>query len=135
MAEELELNQGTQEQANYTADNIQVLEGLEAVRKRPGMYIGKLGVAESPHVAAHVDKYLDLCLKPLVEILLCRSSVTITPSNSDYKAITTDNFSFKTEYAEVSAEFSTPILSYGDDGISAKVNSVEVYFDGISAEE
>lgn len=71
----------------------------------------------------------------LVENRSYNYRVTITPSNSDYKAITTDNFSFKTEYAEVSAEFSTPILSYGDEGISARVNSVEVYFDGISAEE
>ena len=45
---------------NYTSDNIQVLEGLEPVRKRPGMYIGGVDSKAFHHLAVEIlDNSID----------------------------------------------------------------------------
>ena len=78
MSEDLFASSATATSGNYDASSIEVLEGLEPVRRRPGMYIGGTDERALHHLASEV---LDNAMDEAVAGHATRIEVTLEPGN------------------------------------------------------
>ena len=74
-----------QNESNYSANNIQVLEGLEAVRKRPAMYIGDISEKGLHHLVNEtVDNSIDEAMAGFcthIEVTINKDNAITVPDN------------------------------------------------------
>jgi len=78
MTEEKKKRSKTQTDENYSAKSITVLEGLDAVRRRPGMYIGSTGVQGLHHMIWEV---VDNCFDEAMAGFANRITIKLQPNN------------------------------------------------------
>lgn len=84
--------------------------------------------SEDITIPANGDKYL-------LEDTNYAYRVTFIPSDSKYEVITTEEKTFKTTFAEITAEISKPKVNVTDEAVEVVVDDVRAYFDGIHITE